>query len=337
MISISDSSVAWVSYDGIHDVYITYMEAIDGDLKEFSIDRDPGLLNILIYVKNAWSLRKYDYIICDVDVSLRTGVSAKLFSILDPFVSTAKLIRFCGNANYFFISTSSVHGTRPYSNRFLSNFVDGGLANSQFTAINGSKFINGPIKKVTPSISEKLYEDLAENDYSDGKTLLSIGFDHEVKGTDLLLKAFKMIKKEHPEAKLLMVGDGRERYDDIEGVEAYGYQDEVAKYYKQANLYVQPSKGDGFGVVVAEAMRAGVPPIVTDSTGAKSYVSDIDSNLVRKPEGMDIFEGIKYFFNLSQNEKYSLSKKFKERSKEFDPENKKEEFKRKFEELKGEI
>lgn len=195
MVLISDNSVVWVSYDGIHDVYRSFMDSINGDLRDFSIGRDPGLLNVFIYIKNGWRLRKYDYIICDVDVSLRTGVSAKLFSILDPFVSRSQLIRFCGNANYFFISTSSVHGTRPYSNRLLSKFVDGAIANSEFTAKNGRKFIDGPMKKVTPPISKKLFEDLVNNEYNEGKTILSIGFDHKVKGTDLLLEAFNIVKK----------------------------------------------------------------------------------------------------------------------------------------------
>lgn len=128
-----------------------------------------------------------------------------------------------------------------------------------------------------------------------------------------------------------------ERYNHMEDVEAYGYQEEVASYYKRANLYVQPSRGDGFGVVVAEAMRAGIPPIVTEVTGAKSYVKNIDSDLVRKPEVKDLAEGIRYFFNLNQEERYDLSRKFKEKSSEFNPENKKKEFKKKFKELTEEL
>lgn len=44
--------------------------------------------------------------------------------------------------------------------------------------------------------------------------------------------------------------------------------------YEQADVFVLPSLEEGFGLVVLEAMRAGLPVIITSEVGAKDFVTD---------------------------------------------------------------
>src|SRR5205807_5868574 len=49
---------------------------------------------------------------------------------------------------------------------------------------------------------------------------------------------------------------------------------------RDAHLYVHPSYDDGFGYAPAEALAAGVPAIVSDSTGMKELVVEAGNGVV---------------------------------------------------------
>lgn len=49
---------------------------------------------------------------------------------------------------------------------------------------------------------------------------------------------------------------------------------ELLDEYRSADVFVLPSLEEGFGLVVLEAMRAGLPVIITSAVGAKDFVTD---------------------------------------------------------------
>lgn len=49
---------------------------------------------------------------------------------------------------------------------------------------------------------------------------------------------------------------------------------EIAREYADADVFVLPSLEEGFGLVVLEAMCAGLPVIITSAVGAKDFVTD---------------------------------------------------------------
>ncbi len=109
-------------------------------------------------------------------------------------------------------------------------------------------------------------------------TVLFSGQMIERKGVDPLLQAFVTVAERHAEAQLVLVGAGPEleRYraatpDRIAGrVHFLGFRQpaELPKLFAEADLFVLPSRHDGWGVVVNEAVAAGLPIVVTRGVAA---------------------------------------------------------------------
>ena len=91
------------------------------------------------------------------------------------------------------------------------------------------------------------------------------------KGLDVLLQAWAEAGLEG--ARLVLVGDGPER-DALEalaekleirdGVQFAGMQDELARYYAAADVFVMPSRTEGLPMALLEAGMAGRPVVVSD-------------------------------------------------------------------------
>jgi glycosyltransferase involved in cell wall biosynthesis len=68
--------------------------------------------------------------------------------------------------------------------------------------------------------------------------------------------------------------------------------DELARLYAGAAVYVQASRHEGFGMAVAEAMAAGCVPVVTASGALPEVVGDAGV-VVREPTGEAVAEGVR--------------------------------------------
>ena len=114
------------------------------------------------------------------------------------------------------------------------------------------------------------------------KIILSVGRLSREKGHDLLLNAWAKIYTNFPDWKLRIVGDGVERSnleDQIknaglkESVELLGKKFPVWPYYQQARVFVLPSRYEGFGNVLIEAMAMGCTCISTNCSGPQSIIN----------------------------------------------------------------
>lgn len=112
---------------------------------------------------------------------------------------------------------------------------------------------------------------------SDTRTVLYSGSFIQRKGADLLARAFVRAWKEHPCLRLALMGAGeleesmRKTLEPCGGaVEWIGFQpwDELPSRYARADFFCLPSRYDGWGLALVEALASGLPAIGTDSTGA---------------------------------------------------------------------
>jgi glycosyltransferase involved in cell wall biosynthesis len=118
---------------------------------------------------------------------------------------------------------------------------------------------------------------------SDARTLLFLGRIHTTKGVDILLHAWSQVMARFPEWRLSIVGTdtgygGNGRYLEqmktlavtlgLERVQFSNpsYGDAKWAAYREADLFVLPTRSESFGMTVAESLAAGTPVIVT--TGA---------------------------------------------------------------------
>jgi glycosyltransferase involved in cell wall biosynthesis len=116
---------------------------------------------------------------------------------------------------------------------------------------------------------------------------------HPKKGLDLLLAAFSRVREKHPDATLVIAGDGdpgfvarlqqdSERLGLAASILWTGFlqgEDKLA-VLADADVFVLPSYSENFGVAVVEAMAAGLPVIVSDQVGIHHEISASRAGLV---------------------------------------------------------
>lgn len=103
--------------------------------------------------------------------------------------------------------------------------------------------------------------------------LLFIGRFDRQKGLDILLDAFRKARAQRPELRLHIVGESvlgdsaHQNHDEcLQGVAFHGWQTPagVQGFCEAADILVVPSRWEGFGLVVPEALRASTPVMVSD-------------------------------------------------------------------------
>jgi glycosyltransferase involved in cell wall biosynthesis len=108
-----------------------------------------------------------------------------------------------------------------------------------------------------------------------GCVFLYVGRIWKGKGLDELFEAYRRVRTTGEDISLLIVGDGvdRERYAGREaatpGVTFAGFVQPAAlpEWYALGDVMVFPTHGDPNGLVVEEALSAGLPVIVSDAAG----------------------------------------------------------------------
>ena len=115
-----------------------------------------------------------------------------------------------------------------------------------------------------------------------GARIITAGTLKPQKNQRLLIDAFARLRS-HRRAKLIIVGDGPlraelEEHSDRSGVGAdvifTGYAPKPSEYLASADLFVLSSDFEGFGNVLVEAMRLGVPVVSTDCPSGPREILD---------------------------------------------------------------
>lgn len=123
--------------------------------------------------------------------------------------------------------------------------------------------------------------------FKDGKlNLLFVGRFEKRKGFDYLLKAYKLVKQEIPDSRLIAVGPGvrlRNKYEKrisksgLKDVIFTGYAaySDLPRYYTTADIVCFPATGrESFGIVLLEAMAVGKPIVASAIDGYASVLAD---------------------------------------------------------------
>ena len=119
---------------------------------------------------------------------------------------------------------------------------------------------------------------------SEEPIILFASMNFEIKGLDAIMLALARLKTQQHSFKLLVVGKGNvKKYTQMaheaniaENVVFTGMlsKEKLIRLYLAGDVYVMLSKFDTFGMVVLEAMAAGLPVIISSNVGAKDIVQE---------------------------------------------------------------
>ena len=136
-----------------------------------------------------------------------------------------------------------------------------------------------PDARITPGLPpERMRADLDLT----GKELVFgyVGNDNPVKGTEVLLRAFAMVRR--PDARLIMVGNTPDRWKALlqepglqDRVRLAGNVENVSDYLQLCDIFVFPSQRmDSAPNTLLEATRMGLPVVASNVGGVSEHIAD---------------------------------------------------------------
>ncbi len=144
-------------------------------------------------------------------------------------------------------------------------------------------------------VDDYLAIDPADRGTRGTRSILYCGQLIERKGVDVLLEAFARVADKLPDATLSFLGTGPlkdaliarvdPRLRDRVTFAGFHPVAELPPYFARADLFVLPSRHDGWGVVINQAISAGLPVVASDAVGAAAELVRPDENGYLVPAG----------------------------------------------------
>jgi len=156
--------------------------------------------------------------------------------------------------------------------------------------------------------------------------ILHVGRLHAQKGQDILIDAFARARRESPELILFLVGQGKLREALEQRAETAGVRQavrfensigDVTSYYRAADLFVFPSRYEAFGIVLLEAMTAGLA-VVASRVGGIPEVTGEEAALLVPAGDVGALADAMLSLNADQVRRGSIGAAGRERAKAFD-------------------
>ncbi|HEV7670159.1 MAG TPA: glycosyltransferase family 4 protein [Thermoanaerobaculia bacterium] len=236
-----------------------------------------------------------------VALQLRPRRPALLFDLLGPArIQTALPAAFRSS---YLLCLLGIEAWRPLSST-RQRALDGAtirLAISRYTLARAREIHPGLSAEILPlALEERPPTGVADrallDRVGDGFALIAGRMDasERYKGHDALLEALLRV----PEARLVIAGGGNDRSRLEAKAAALGLVDRVlftgfvtettlAALYDRSALLAMPSRGEGFGLVYLEAMRAGRPCLAARGSAADEVVLDGETGRLVDPDDRD--------------------------------------------------
>jgi glycosyltransferase involved in cell wall biosynthesis len=210
------------------------------------------------------------------------------------------------------LSACAIHYTTEDEAEKTRAFL--GLKNQSIIVHNGidlSEFTNLPdrerLKMIYPYLKGK-------------KIILFLGRIHEIKGLDILVKAYARLAQNREDLHLFIAGDGGERYTkkikrllEVYGLNFTDFEsdDQIDKgnaqvtfsgslagrqkleAYVGSDIFVLSSYSENFGMAVVEAMASGLAVVISNKVGIYKEVQQKKAGIVVGTDVESLYQGIK--------------------------------------------
>lgn len=158
-------------------------------------------------------------------------------------------------------------------------------------------------------IRKQAERNLSFDDDFVGTRILTVGRISQEKGQDYAIKALKILLGKGYAMKWYFIGDGISRKYCEELVREYGLEEFVVflgikknpyPYMKDCDIYVQPSRHEGYCITLSEAKVFGNPIVATDFVGAREQLAKRTNAVVTGFSEVELAEGIAQAMNYSR-------------------------------------
>jgi glycosyltransferase involved in cell wall biosynthesis len=184
-------------------------------------------------------------------------------------------------------STKVIYISKALENYYVQNFTK-----STSTVVYNGVFTKEILKTLG---SEKTYFQ------NNNVRFLMLGQIKESKGHFIAIESFKLILKEYPESKLIIVGSGTS--DDIEKINQQvnhvpniilkPFSRNVDEYYNSSDVLLMCSSSEAFGRVTIEAMTYGLTVIGNNSGATPEIIEHERNGLLYNGSVEDLFNFMK--------------------------------------------
>jgi glycosyltransferase involved in cell wall biosynthesis len=177
----------------------------------------------------------------------------------------------------------------PNSKAVAQKLIESGVAVSRISIVNEGVEIPAPFSAEAHASARRHFG------VSDQQFLFGcVSFLVEGKGQQHLVEALATVREKHPEARLLLAGDGprhaelaalTKRFAQEDAIRFLGFVQDVDAVYAALDAFVFPSEFEALGTALQAAMARALPCISTVCGGLGEVVEDERTALVAEPNG----------------------------------------------------
>lgn len=158
------------------------------------------------------------------------------------------------------------------------------MAVSEAAAEFANRHFAGPVRIVPNGVDVELFTSAAPATLPPGRRVLFVNRLEPRKGFDVAVRAFGILAPEVPDLRMIVAGAGSEQRS-LELLPSAVRSrvlmlgrvphDALPPYHAAVELFIAPAVGgESFGIVLVEAMAAGLPIVATDIPGYREVVRD---------------------------------------------------------------
>jgi glycosyltransferase involved in cell wall biosynthesis len=297
------------------------------DFRQRWQDKDRSfLLNIYSWFKNSYYInRKYP----EADIFLIDNLHFTPVIMKFLFLKQSKkIVAHLGSHTLYFIYAKKfsfinrwLH--REMLKRYDALICEGKMAEKMVRALLGNQspptFVSflGPPQERFPSLMA-LTPGLEANVII---IVANVGspFRMYYKGIDVMASAFAKAFKSNNDLKLDIIGDWSPacrssvlknlNSDVVANIRFVGHVSSLEEYLPTASLCLHCARGDAFPTSTLETLAAGLPTLVSEWTGTKEVIAQIDPELVIPLDADRISESILAYFAKSKSERQRISER----------------------------
>lgn len=214
-------------------------------------------------------------------------------------------------------------------NRYDALFCEGQMA-ADLAKLNGVHTKSYTTYLGVPNERHAVLIDLQPS--LDSNTFITIssgpdGWRTHYKGLDLMISAFGEAFEKNNSIQFVVVGEWTENLQkeltkDLSknckaAINFVGHTKEIDKFLSTACFYFHTSRGDAFPTVVLEGMAAGLIPLISEWTGSREVVAQLDENLIIPIDQKIISEKLLELAEMPLEKRKNISLKSKEISKNY--------------------